>query len=84
MCVDWGRSPFRNAKGSRLGVTASTQYGDAPERNRFKRLVREAFRLSRAQMPVGLDLNVIPRKLAKSATFADIQAELCRLVKSLC
>jgi ribonuclease P protein component len=65
---------------TRLGITASTRYGNAPERNRFKRLVREAFRLSRAKLPPGVDLNVIPRKLAKTATLAEIQTELSRLL----
>lgn len=76
ICIDCAKS----SKGTRLGITASTHYGNAPQRNRFKRLVREAFRLSRAQIPSGVDLNVIPRKLAKTATFSDIKAEFCRLL----
>ncbi len=78
ICIDWAKS----YKGTRLGITASTHYGNAPERNRFKRLVREAFRLSRAEIPSGIDLNVIPRKLAKDATLTDIKAEFCRLLSS--
>jgi ribonuclease P protein component len=76
LCIDWAKS----SKGTRLGITASSHYGDAPERNRFKRLVREAFRLNRYRLPSGIDLNIVPRQLAKTATFADIQAELCRLL----
>ena len=76
LCIDWVKS----SKGTRLGITASAHYGNSPERNRFKRLVREAFRLSRAELPSGIDLNIVPRKLAKTATFADIKAELCRLL----
>lgn len=79
ICIDWAKS----YKGTRLGITASTHYGNAPERNRFKRLVREAFRLSRAQIPSGIDLNVIPRKLAKAAKLADIKAEFCRLLSGM-
>lgn len=79
ICMDWARS----SKGPRLGITASTRYGNAPERNRFKRLVREAFRLSRAQIPCGIDLHVIPRQLAKNAGFADIKAEFCSLLANL-
>ncbi len=76
LCIDCAKS----SKGTRLGITASTRYGNAPERNRFKRLVREAFRLGRAQIPSGVDLNVIPRQLAKTATLAEIQAEIFRLL----
>ena len=46
---------------SRLGVSASRKLGGAVTRNRLKRLVREAFRLTQAELPVGLDLVVIPR-----------------------
>jgi len=76
ICVDRARS----FKGTRLGITASSHYGNAPERNRFKRLVREAFRLNRSRLPFGIDCNVIPRQFAKNATLSDIQEELIRLL----
>jgi ribonuclease P protein component len=46
---------------SRLGLSVSRKYGGAVARNRFKRIVREVFRLGRDQLPTGLDLIVIPR-----------------------
>ena len=33
----------------------------AVERNRVKRLLREAFRLGKSELPIGLDLVVVPR-----------------------
>src|SRR5438309_1792729 len=47
---------------SRLGLSVSRKNGKAHERNRLRRLYREAFRLTRAEMPVGLDLVLIPRR----------------------
>lgn len=45
----------------RLGICASTaKVGSAVHRNRWKRLIREAFRLSKEELPPGLDLIVIP------------------------
>jgi|GEM_PF-1186606 len=75
LCID-----FRYAPVSRLGITASTHYGSSPERNRFKRLVREAFRLNPSILPQKLEINVAPRKLAKQAVLIDIQEELNRLL----
>ena len=45
----------------RLGLSVSKRVGNAPCRNRWKRLIREAFRLTRPDLPAGLDLIVIPR-----------------------
>ncbi|MGD9128496.1 MAG: ribonuclease P protein component [Planctomycetia bacterium] len=45
----------------RLGLSVSRKVGSAPVRNRWKRLIREAFRLVRPELPAGLDLIVIPR-----------------------
>ena len=44
----------------RLGISASRRIGGAVVRNRWKRLLREAFRLTRPQLPEGIDLIVIP------------------------
>ncbi len=75
LCID-----YRPAKLLKLGISASTRYGSAPERNRFKRLIREAFRLTYAALP-SYELNVIPRQCAKEAKCGEIMAELSRLLK---
>lgn len=46
---------------SRLGLSVSRKYGGAVARNRLRRLYREAFRLSKHDLPKGLDLVLIPR-----------------------
>src|SRR5437773_11348457 len=45
----------------RLGCSVSKKVGNAVVRNRYKRLFREAFRLTQHELPKGVDLVVIPR-----------------------
>jgi ribonuclease P protein component len=59
----------------RLGISVSRKKIKAANaRNRFKRLVREAFRLTKCELPAGLDLVVIPR--TENADFAAVQRSL--------
>jgi len=47
---------------TRIGLAVGRRIGGAVLRNRYKRLLREAFRTVRGDMPVGLDLVVVPKK----------------------
>src|SRR5207253_5924874 len=66
----------------RLGLSVSRKVGGAVQRNRLRRLYREAFRLTKHDMPVGLDLVVIPRK-AEEPAFAELKRSLPRLVQQV-
>ena len=66
----------------RLGLSVSRKVGNAVFRNRLRRLYREAFRLSRGDMPTGLDLVLIPRSL-REPTLLELTESLPRLVRAL-
>jgi ribonuclease P protein component len=64
---------------TRLGITVTKRFGKSHDRNRFKRIVREAFRKSLAKLPKGLDFNIKPRLTAKQASSDQIQQDLLQL-----
>jgi ribonuclease P protein component len=66
----------------RLGLSVSRKVGGAVTRNRWKRRLREAFRLSRCELPPGIDLIVIPRA-AHPPRVADMGQALARAARQL-
>jgi ribonuclease P protein component len=66
---------------TRLGLSVSRKVGMAVHRNRLRRLYREAFRLTRHELPTGLDLILIPRK-PEVPELEELKKALPKLVKA--
>lgn len=60
----------------RIGVTVTKKVGNAVQRNRVKRLVREVFRRERARFPMGCDVVFIAKDGAPDLRYDDVLAEV--------
>ena len=47
---------------TRIGLSVSKRVGNSPIRNRWKRLIREAFRRQKVELPIGIDMVVRPKR----------------------
>ena len=68
---------FGNEKiSSRLGITVSRRVGNAVQRNRLKRIIREFFRNNRITYPDLHDYSVIARRSSAQLSSSEIYMEL--------
>ncbi len=60
----------------RLGISISKKIGNAVERNRIKRRIKEHIRLIKDQIIGNNDIIIVVRKASKDSTFVEIQKSL--------
>ena len=66
---------------NRVGLTVSAKLAGAVQRNRVKRLFREAYRLHEDEFATGVDLVLVARSRAVGATYWEIEKSLLRALK---
>lgn len=72
LLVFWRAAPA----GRRTGFAVSRQIQGAVRRNHARRRVREAYRVSRHELPDGVEVVVVARPAAGAGPFADVLADM--------
>ena len=68
---------------TRVGIAVPSRVGKAAKRNRVRRLLREAFRLHKHEMPPGFDLILLPGRDWKEPTLGELEACVGRIAARL-
>ncbi|MEI6668205.1 MAG: ribonuclease P protein component [Acidobacteriota bacterium] len=63
---------------ARLGIAATRKYGNAVQRNRAKRLIREVFRRHKPLAP--LDVIVVPKRDMLVADYQTVESDYCAIL----
>jgi ribonuclease P protein component len=66
-----------------VGITVTRKVAGSVGRNRIRRRVREAFRRSHAELPLGLELVIVAKHDALQASWLEIFEEISGTARSL-
>ena len=65
----------KQSGGTRIGITTTRKMGNSVERNRARRLVREAFRRNKWLVPQGVDIVINAKRPLVEAAYSDFESE---------
>lgn len=67
-------------QGIRVGFSVTTKYGNAVERNRIKRQLREIVRLNLSSIPEGIDMVILPKNNTKDMNYHQLEDSVNHLL----
>ena len=67
----------------RIGLTTGRVLGNAVERNRIRRRMREAVRMHLSELPARVDVVLHPRRIVLEMEFARLESEVVKIFASV-
>jgi ribonuclease P protein component len=77
------RRAIETPAGSRVGLTAGRVLGNAVERNRIKRRMRQAIRQMQTELTANVDVVLHPRRTVLKAQFSEIERDVLRAFRAV-
>ena len=68
---------------NRLGITVSVKLGQAVVRNRYRRRLREVYRLNKDKLRPGWDIILVARGRTGEASWKELNNSFCKLCRKL-
>ena len=72
---------LNQGKKPRIGITATRKSGNSVERNRARRLVREAFRKNKWLVPNGVDIVINVKHRLVEASYSEFEGDFVTFLK---
>ena len=73
LIANWNKLP--DGASPKLGVVTSKKIGDAPERSRARRLLRESFRRHQREFAQPVEIVLVARNSIAGRSFADVEKD---------
>ena len=74
--------PETTREGRGVGIVTGRAVGGAVQRNRARRLLREAYRLNKHKLKPNLRMVLVARAAIAGKTFSDVETELLKLFRT--
>ncbi|NGX62800.1 MAG: Ribonuclease P protein component [Candidatus Anoxychlamydiales bacterium] len=67
----------------RIGITISSKTAKAHLRNKFKRIIKEIFRLNRHKLNKSLEIHILAKSMSQDMTYIELEKDFLNLMNQI-